>query len=271
MSPWSAITRLRGIGVALIRRREACRRLPHQGQALGDAEAVLLVDDGERQIGEPDVGAQQRVRAHGHGHPALGQGGEQLGSRPRIATDDEADLEAQRRCPGAQRLMVLARQELGRRHQHGLAPCLHRGQHRHEGDQRLARAHVALQEADTRARIREIGLDLGKRRRLIGGRRERQTRQQRALQPAVAHRGTAGGGRAVAPHEAERQMHRQQLVERQPAPTVGCGDLGACAMQRLDGVGEARELHGERRGAALPLGSSGSRSSAAPTSRRRRP
>ena len=64
MSPYSASTRVRGIRVAVITRRSA-RRPWQRGRAAGAREAVLLVDHGERQIGEADIILEQRVRPDG--------------------------------------------------------------------------------------------------------------------------------------------------------------------------------------------------------------
>jgi len=46
-----------------VRRAAAALGAPHQGVALLHAEAVLLVDDQQRQAGELHVLLQQRVRA----------------------------------------------------------------------------------------------------------------------------------------------------------------------------------------------------------------
>ena len=46
--------------------------LLHQPEALQDAEAVLLVDDGEAQLLELDVLFEQRVRADRHVRQAFG-------------------------------------------------------------------------------------------------------------------------------------------------------------------------------------------------------
>ena len=59
--------RVRGIGVAVITRTSGgvpFRSLLHQRLALFDAEAMLLVDDGEAEALELDIGFEQRVRAH---------------------------------------------------------------------------------------------------------------------------------------------------------------------------------------------------------------
>ena len=63
MSPKWVSTSVRGIGVAVITSRSVCLPLSRQRQALVDAEAVLLVDDGQPEIVELDAGLEQRMRA----------------------------------------------------------------------------------------------------------------------------------------------------------------------------------------------------------------
>ena len=63
---------------------------------------------------------------------------------------------------GSMRRGVLARQDLGRRHQGGLAAGLDRGQHGHQRDHRLAAADVALQQAQHALIARHVGQDLAR-------------------------------------------------------------------------------------------------------------
>ena len=58
--------------------------------------------------------------------------------------------------------VVLAGQELGRRHQRGLRAGLDGGQHGEEGDQRLAAADIALQQPHHALGLGHVGGDLGR-------------------------------------------------------------------------------------------------------------
>ena len=68
---------------------------------------------------------------------------------------------------------MLAGEDLGRREQSRLRARLDRGQHRHQRDQGLARADIALEQAKHRHVLLEIALDLGDRPALGAGRRRK--------------------------------------------------------------------------------------------------
>ena len=54
---------MRGIGVAVITSMSTASPFCAERQALVDAEAVLLVDDGKAEVAERDVLLEQRMRA----------------------------------------------------------------------------------------------------------------------------------------------------------------------------------------------------------------
>ena len=58
-----SIAAVRGIGVAVITSTSGCVALAAQQVALLDAEAVLLVDHRDAEVGELDAAVEQRVRA----------------------------------------------------------------------------------------------------------------------------------------------------------------------------------------------------------------
>ena len=94
MSPYCASVRLRGIGVAVITRMSAAAALVAEIHALADAEAVLLVDDGEAEVVEGDVLLEQRVGADEDRDLARGEGGElggALGALVAAGQDVEPD------------------------------------------------------------------------------------------------------------------------------------------------------------------------------------
>ena len=109
--------------------------------ALLDAEAVLLVDDRDREVAQLEAFLDQRVR------PDDDVGAERslalpLPRRAREQRAADAELEAQ----VGDREEVLLSEGFRRRHERSLAPVLDRAQERVERDDRLARADVALQE-----------------------------------------------------------------------------------------------------------------------------
>ena len=152
-------------------------RAPPLGERgpLLDAEAVLLVDDGDREVGELDLALDQRVRADGDADvtrrdelvrgTALARGDARREQR-----DPDAELGAE----PLDREEVLLGERLRRRHQRALAAALDRPEQRVERDRRLARADVALEQPLHRRRPGEVGVDLGDRVLLRGRERERQ-------------------------------------------------------------------------------------------------
>ena len=112
------------------------------------AEAMLLVDDGEREVAERDVLLEQRVGADQEIDLAGREAGQDVGAlAAAFAAGEQRDAHADRLGERRDGGEMLARQDLGRRHQRGLAAGL---DHRRAGEQRhhgLARADVALQQA----------------------------------------------------------------------------------------------------------------------------
>ena len=221
----------------------AVHALLAQGQALLHAEAVLFVDDRQREVVEHHALLHQRVGADHH----LRAPGRDLLQRlrPRLAGDlacEPGHLDAQRFQPGAQVGEVLLRQQFGRRHQRGLAAVGDRHQRGHRRDHGLAGADVALHQAQHRPRLAQVLAQLRVDARLRRGQRER----QRVLQPR--HQRLVAAQRAGAlrlqgqPLPAHAEVVRQQFLHRQPPlRRVGAG------LQRGEvGVGR-RRVQGEDR------------------------
>ena len=141
-----------------VRRTTFDERLP-----LLDAEAMLLVDHGHGEPRQLDAVLNQRVRAHHELRVGIAL------DRPSQQCDTDAELRAQ----SFDREKVLLRKRLGRRHQRTLALSLDGAQQRVERDDRLARAHVALQEPLHRHRAGKVGVDLRDRALLVLGQLER--------------------------------------------------------------------------------------------------
>ena len=140
------------------------RALAGQRQALPHAEAMLLVDDGEPQAVEGHLVLEERVRADGELRLAAGDGLQRGLLRARLeAAGEPAHLHAQRLQPVRELEVVLLGEDLGGRHERHLPAVLDRLQGRQRRDQRLAAAHVALQQPAHRVRLREVVRDRGPR------------------------------------------------------------------------------------------------------------
>ena len=129
-----------------MRAEPAARAFLAQGQALLDAEAVLLVDDHQGQVLELHFVLEQRVGAHHHGRAGgdLFQGGAaalalELAGQP-------GDFQAQRLQPALEGDEVLFGEDLGGRHQRYLIAGLQRLQGSQGGDHGLAGADIALDQ-----------------------------------------------------------------------------------------------------------------------------
>ena len=174
------------IHFAILREREGARdrrrghrqkvrrvlRLGLQHHALRNTEAVLLVHHDEAQILVTDRFLKDRMRAdedvdrsirkpHQHAFPHA----------TLVAAGEHRDRHGDAGEQALQRLAVLAGQDLRRREECGLRARLHRDQHRHRRDQRLARADIALKQAKHRLALLQVALDFPDRARLRAGRR----------------------------------------------------------------------------------------------------
>ena len=194
-------------------------RLGGERHALVHAEAMLLVDHGEREIGELDFLLDQRVRADDELDRTIGQALHRLLLLllP-VAAGQQGERHAGRLGERRDGGVVLARQQLGRRHQRGLRARLDRGQHGEEGDQRLAAADIALQQPHHALGLGHVGGDLGGREGLARRQREGQRRQRELLQAAVALGRAAGQRALMMAHQGDRELARQQFVEGEPRP-----------------------------------------------------
>ena len=123
---------------------------------------MLLVDDGEPQPLEIDALLEKRVRADGELRLAAGDGLRRRLFRARLeAAGEPAHLHAERLQPVGELEVVLLRQDLGGRHERHLPVVLDGLQGRERRDQRLAAAHVALQQPAHGVRLREVEGDGG--------------------------------------------------------------------------------------------------------------
>src|SRR5262249_9867467 len=128
------------------------RALAEEPGAVRDPEAVLLVDDDERQPPEPDGRLDEGMRADDHvDRPALEAREDRLA---RLAADppgQERDADAGPSQPGGEARHVLLGEDLGRRHERALKAVARGEEQREPGDDRLPAADVSLEESRHRA------------------------------------------------------------------------------------------------------------------------
>ena len=211
-----------------------------EGGPLLDAEAVLLVDDDEAEVGELHVLLEQGVGAdHEAGLAArsvehrLGPGGlrHRAGEQDHaggvgVAAEHAAGREvAEHRGDRAE---VLLREDLGRGQQCCLAAGVDDPQHRPQRDQGLAGADLALEQPVHRVGARQVGLDLGRDLLLATGQGERQPRVEGGQQPSPTAAGLTAEQGQLGSAPGEDELGHQRLVESEPP--LGRGDL-------LPGVG----------------------------------
>ena len=108
-------------------------------QALADAEPVLLVDHREPEIGEGDALLKQRMRADGDVDRSVRQRGERGAPSGRlVAAGQERDAQADARRERRHALVMLAGEDLGRRHHRRLPAGLDDLRHRQQRNDGLA-------------------------------------------------------------------------------------------------------------------------------------
>ena len=155
-----------------------------QGQALRHAKAVLLVDDCQAQARELHLRLDDGVRADDQRRRAALDGGQHGRALFFLLAAGEPGhlLPArgqQGREPLGQLGKVLLGQDLGGRHEGGLVTAVDRAAGGERGDDGLAAADIALQQALHRMRALQIATDLGQGALLCGRQGERQRCAQR--------------------------------------------------------------------------------------------
>ena len=212
-----------------------------QRVALLDAEAVLLVDDDQPEVGELDALLQQRVGADDDAGPAVGD----LGAR--LAAGRGLQRAGEQRDPGAvggavelagpaeraEQLAdaagVLGGEHLGGREQRGLAAGVDHLRHGPQRDDGLARADLALQQPVHRLLAAELRGQLLPHLALALGQLERAARRRRRRAGRRSARGRAmPGSRAAARRRAARVSWRISASShfsrwRRPLDVLGGG------------------------------------------------
>ena len=272
-----AISVTREVAVDRERERARDRRRGHvqhvRRAALGerrpllDAEAVLLVDDGDREVGELDL-APGSARAC---RPRAAPRRSRCASRAAACSFARSALvSSTTRTPSSAQSPSIVRKCCSASVSVGAIsapwrPCLDRAQERVERDDGLARADVALEQPLHRHRAREVGVDLARspcswcgrqleRQRLAVARDQlaRLAERRRDRVPRARGRGARSRAGARAARRRRAVGARLGLVERRAA-------------------GGARRARRRRSGSLVALGSAAGSGSANASRRRARP
>jgi len=159
--------------------------LGRQQQPLRHAKTVLLVDHRQPEVLVGDLLLEDRVGADQDIDRAVGEAHQDRFARlALLAPGEDRDPDAEAVEHAEERRMVLSRQNLCRGEQGRLRLALDRGQHRGDGDQRLARSDIALEKAEHRHLLLQVAFDLADRACLRAGRRIR--KPELVAQPSVA-------------------------------------------------------------------------------------
>ena len=232
-SPYAVSESVRGIGVAVMWRTCGAARVPSASSGplassaarWRDAEAVLLVDDADREPREAHVRLDQRVGADDEAELAGLEPAERVAARRRLrGAGEERERDVGRGEEAVERVRVLLGERLGRRHERGLVARLDRAEHRVDGNDRLAGAHLAHQEALHRAARGEVLVDLGE--RLALARRSARTEARRA-RPASARRADRAERRAACPRGPCAVRRARPGGGRAPRRRAGAARLSA--------------------------------------------
>ncbi len=249
--------------MAVISRVSASLPFLGERQALLDAKAVLLVDDHEGEVAKRDVRLQQRVGPDDDRGQARGEAGQGRVARPALfPPGQQADLDPSGAGQPAQGRLMLAGEDLGRRHQCRLCAALDRGQHRHQRDHGLAAADIALQQPHHAVGVRHIAADLGDRHPLRAG----QVEPERCLDLRSEHARpddrAAAAALAASADQCHRELAREHLVigkalaRRLGRRQIGLGRGGMGMAQGLGPGGPAAPLPERRVDPFRQLGSS---------------
>ena len=210
-SAYAVIASVRGIGVAVMiswcGTRPCLLPLLLQPQALLHAEAVLLVDDDEREVLRTRCppGTARACRPRCAPRPRRSSASALRRVRAGCDPDSSATVSPSGANQSLEVAPVLLGEQLGRRHERRLQPRAGGARGRRRGDHRLAAADIALQQA---------------RHRYAGG--EIAPRPPRARAPARA------SARTAAPQESARARLRR-IAERERRIALAACACAACS------------------------------------------
>jgi hypothetical protein len=210
------------------------------------AEAVLLVDDREPELRNPHLLFEQGMGAGDQQRLAgLEPRGDAAPLRRRGGAGQHLDRRPDRCGEALERAGVLARQDLGRRHEGGLEAALDRVQRAQEPDHGLPAADVAHQHAVHRGLAAHVGDDLAECGFLIRGQRPGQRPDRPRRQPALPCRDQPASrlAQGAAP-QCQHGLQQEQLLEGEAA-------TGALARRVVVGEVDLAQRLGERRQAGV--------------------
>ena len=207
-----------------------------QGRALLHAKAVLLVHDGQSEIPKLHLRLDEGVCAHEDVHLACGGVGQDGAAGLALdVTREEFDADARHAFEEfAKRDEVLLGQYLGGRHQHSLIPIVDGDEAGEEGHQRLARPHIALQQAVHLQSALHVGVYLVDDPLLCSREREGQVGEiERVELLANAWTGQAACGYlARQPLADDVQLEEEEFLKLHPA--CGLAHIG-CRRRLVEG------------------------------------
>ena len=186
----------------------------HQLHALQHAEAVLLVDDDQAELVELHILFQQGVGADHQ----LGVALRDVPAGVALAVllhgaGQQHDAVAGLFQDSPRRKVVLGRQNLRRRHHRHLVAVLHGDDGGFEGHDRLARAHVALQQPSHGRRLPHVVGNFLQHAFLGGGRMEWQDVFQRLADARVDAEADSRQAAHAAALQLQTQFEKEQLLE----------------------------------------------------------
>ena len=198
----------------LMRTAIAAAPLLAQRQALMHAEAVLLIDDDESQIGKFDVCLKQRLGADGDGGLPRSDFFERVLARAAVELAGESGHDNTERLePAGKVAQVLIGEQLGRRHHRHLQTAFDGGETRARGHDGLARPDIALHQALHRMYLSQIGQDFIQHSLLRARELKRQTREQLRYQFSRPAHGRRAFGLHSRAQTLQTQVMRQQLFK----------------------------------------------------------
>jgi hypothetical protein len=219
-------------------------------------EAVLLVDDDQPQFRKVHMLLKQRMGAHYD--VCLAAGHElQLGVAlaPLDLAAEPADAQAEGLQPAREIQIMLLGQQLGRRHHGGLKAALHSLQRSQGSDQRLARAHVALQQAQHRTAAAQVGQNLPCHAPLCSRWFERQRCQEGGAQRTLSVEHRSAQLICLFAQAPQTQPMAEQLFECESAlrGVLSCGQAVQSRMQNATDRRPVQEQQGFTEGGEAQL------------------
>ena len=229
-----------------------------QQEPLVNAKAVLLIDNHETEIGKIHALLEQGMCADEDVDMPVAQPGEDVTARRALfAAGQEGGLEAGLFGQRANGCHVLAGQHFGRHHQRRLRAGFAGAGHGHQRHDRLARADIALEQAQHALAGGHVRGNLVERSRLRPGQRVTEGRADCGNKGSVTAK-TAPAGLAHAPaHQCQRQLPGQQFVMGQPP--AGRGEqieVGRCnrIVQADQRFAQRRPVLARQQGPVGPFG-----------------